>query len=322
MTPITILTPSFNQAQYIRATIDSVLSQDFPDFEYLVVDGGSNDGTVDILKSYSDPRMRWISERDKGQTDALNKGLRATSGEILTWINSDDVLLPGSVRFMVETFATRPEIDMLYGDVNIIDSAGSVLYVSASDPLSLEAAVTGDFTVMQQGSAWRRRVTEQIGDFVEDLHFALDGEYWMRMKLAGFRLEYIPGIRAEFRMHDASKTISLRRRFIDDWKKVLDRLYADPTLPEHVRRYQPVAQEFLDWQYAKVDYSLRNYDSARPLLRRILRSKRWTRRGLASLMLVDTYLGTSLTPMATAAVRRLTGRNVEGIAPIIPKTSG
>ncbi|MBK8021794.1 MAG: hypothetical protein IPK19_10300 [Chloroflexi bacterium] len=164
---------------------------------------------------------------------------------------------------MVETFANHPEIDMFYGDVNIIDSAGSVLYISASDPLSLEAAVAGDFTVMQQ-SAWRRRVTEQIGDFVEDSHFALDGEYWMRMKLAGFRLEYIPGIRAEFRMHDASKTISLRRRFIDDWKKVLDRLYADPTLPEHVRRYRPMAQEFLEWQYAKVDYSLRDYDSARP----------------------------------------------------------
>ncbi|MBK8020940.1 MAG: glycosyltransferase [Chloroflexi bacterium] len=152
MTPITILTPSYNQAQYIRATIDSVLGQDFPDFEYLVVDGGSTDGTVDILKSYSDPRMRWISERDKGQTDALNRGLRMTSGEILTWINSDDVLLPGAVRFMVETFASRPEIDMFYGDVNIIDSAGNVLYVSPSDPLSLEAAVTGDFTVMQQGS--------------------------------------------------------------------------------------------------------------------------------------------------------------------------
>ncbi|MBK8020941.1 MAG: hypothetical protein IPK19_05795 [Chloroflexi bacterium] len=144
----------------------------------------------------------------------------------------------------------------------------------------------------------------------------------MRMKLAGFRVKYIPGIRAEFRMHDASKTISLRRRFIDDWKAVFDRLYADPALPEHVRRCQPAAQEFLDWQYAKVDYSLRNYDSARPHLRRILRSKRWTRRGLAALMLTDTYLGTSLTPLATAAVRRLTGRNVEGIAPIIPKTSG
>src|SRR5690606_5120707 len=104
---ISIITPSYNQAQYIQATIDSVLSQDYVDIEYVIVDGGSTDGTVEILKSLNDPRVRWISERDAGQPDALNKGLRMTRGEIVTFINSDDLLLPGAVRFAAEYFASH-----------------------------------------------------------------------------------------------------------------------------------------------------------------------------------------------------------------------
>ncbi|MBL8132611.1 MAG: glycosyltransferase [Anaerolineae bacterium] len=322
MPPITILTPSYNQAQYIRATIDSVLSQDYADFEYLVIDGGSTDGTVDILKSYSDPRMTWVSERDKGQADALNKGLRLTSGAVLTWINSDDTLLPGAVRFMVDYFAQHPQVDMLYGDANLIDSAGASLGLSASDVLTREVAVTGDFTLMQQGSAWRRRASETLGGFRDDLHYVFDAEYWVRMLLAGFRVEYVPGVRAEFRMHDASKTISQRRRFVDDWRQVIDRLYADPALPEALRRLRPAAQEFLDWQYAKIDYAARDYAAARPALQRVLRAGRPTRRVMAAVMLTDVYLGTSFAPLAAAAFRRLTGRNIEGVTPTLPGTGG
>lgn len=294
-----------------------MLSQDYTDFEYVVMDAGSTDGTVEILKLYSDPRMRWVSEPDNGQADALNKGLRMTTGSLLTWINSDDVLLPGALNTLVDYFDQHPEADMVYGDVNIISSAGEFITVSQSDQLTPQTAVTGELTVMQQGGMWRRTVTDAIGGFADDLHFVFDAEYWVRMIVKGYRVVHLPGVRAAFRMHDTSKTVSQRRRFVEEWTKVFDRLYADPSLPADLRSLRADADAFLDWQFAKADWRVKAYQSARPYLMRTLRSKRLTRRGLSALMLIDSYLGTPFTMSAVALIQRLTGRGIETLNPML-----
>jgi glycosyltransferase involved in cell wall biosynthesis len=122
---VSIITPSFNQAGFIERTIQSVLSQDYPNIEYLVIDGGSNDETLEVLKKY-EGRLQWISEKDSGQSEAINKGYRMATGEILTWLNSDDTLLPGAVSKAVAYFDEHPDVMMIYGEGYIIDENDKV----------------------------------------------------------------------------------------------------------------------------------------------------------------------------------------------------
>ncbi|MCJ7735245.1 MAG: glycosyltransferase, partial [Anaerolineales bacterium] len=121
---VSIVTPSFNQQQYLEQTIQSVLDQDYPALEYFVVDGGSNDGSIEIIKKYQDQLSGWISEPDQGQSDAINKGFARSQGEIMAWLNSDDIYLPGAIRSAVAFLQDNPEVGMVYGDTNLIDGTG------------------------------------------------------------------------------------------------------------------------------------------------------------------------------------------------------
>lgn len=310
MPQVSIITPSYNQAQFIGATIASVLSQAV-DLEYFIIDGGSTDGTVDILRAQTDPRLHWVSEKDSGQANAINKGLARATGEFITFINSDDVLLPGAMAFALEYFTAHPQADLIYGDVNLVDAAGGLLRVSPSVPYSLPAALTGAMTVMQQGSVWRRRVTERIGGMDERLHYVFDAEYWLRAALAGFDVRYVPGVRAEFRMHGASKSVSQARRFLDDWAGVFERAFADPALPPDLRALRPQADAYLDWHYGKFDWANKQFSAARPRLWRTLRTGRPTRRALAAAMLFDSYANTHTAQGAARLFTRFTGTPIE-----------
>ena len=137
-----IITPSYNQGEYIEETIQSVLSIDYPNIEYWVIDGGSSDDTVSILSKYeSDPRFNWLSELDRGQSDAINKGFVRCRGDIWTWINSDDLLLPYSVLEAVEFFKSHPAIDIMYGDLEFIECNGTVIRKIAGDSFDLRKLV-------------------------------------------------------------------------------------------------------------------------------------------------------------------------------------
>jgi len=285
------------------------LTQDYAQIEYLVIDGGSTDGTVDLLRRYNDPRMTWVTEKDHGQSDALNKGLLRSTGEIITFINSDDLLMPGVIQFAVNYFNDHPETDALYGDGEFIDAEGKYLSAFKSAPYDLPFAILGGQALVQPGTFWRRRVTDAVGLFDTSLHYRFDFDYWLRMGLSGFQLDYVPGKRAAYRLHSASKTVSQSDRFLGDWEKIVHRIFTRQDLSPELRRLQPEVEEYLEWHKAKARWLKGERVEARPLLRPFLIRKRWGRRALAASMLVDVYFHTSLTNLVASIFTKITGRN-------------
>jgi glycosyltransferase involved in cell wall biosynthesis len=307
---VSVITPSYNQASYIRHTIDSVLTQDYPNIEYFVFDGGSTDGTIEILDSYSDPRMKWVSQPDKGQSDAINQGLQAANGDIMTFINSDDILLPGVISFVVRYFELHTDVDLIHGDTEYIDRDGNLLKVVRSMPYDIVRHLCMQFPFVQQGTFWRRCVYERVGEFDADMHYSFDADYWIRVYLDGCRIEYVPGVRSQFRLHETSKSISLVENFLIDRHAILNKVFADPTLPADLLANETSVRAYVEWDTAKLYWAQRRYDEARPLLHKTRHGGRTRWRILATLMLLETYTGTRMTSKLFNAYRMLTGRRV------------
>ncbi len=200
---VTIITPSYNQGRFLEATLRSVLEQDYPNLEYLVVDGASTDGSVDILRRYADRLTWWASEKDSGQSEAVNKGLRRARGEFVGWLNSDDVYLPGVVSAAIAAFRSRPEAAVVYGDALAIDADGKSFNVMRARQYSLADLLA--FNVICQPAAFMRRsVLEQAGYLNPAYHLLMDSLLWMNMaRLAP--LVYVPQTWAGARYHDQAK---------------------------------------------------------------------------------------------------------------------
>lgn len=204
---ISVVTPSYNQGKYIKDTIDSVLSQNYPNLEYIVMDGGSTDGTVEILKSYG-KKLKWESKKDRGQTHAINKGLNLATGEILAYLNSDDIYLPGALKRVGEYYQ-KTKADWITGDCLTISEDGSPsknnwlisgykrFLMFLYSPLTLKIA---DSMLPQPSTFWSRRAWEKVGKFNEEYHYVMDYDYWLRMckyykphdlklALSGFRFQ-------------------------------------------------------------------------------------------------------------------------------------
>jgi len=201
---VSIVTPSFNQGAFIHQTIESVLQQDYPHIDYRVIDGGSTDETVAILKSYED-RVQWVSEKDRGQAHAINKGMAQARGEIRTYLNSDDLLRPGAVSRVAQHFQERPACDFVYGRDALIDAEGQYIGMYPTEDYSFERLV--DCCCISQPAAfWRKRVADRIGAFNESLHLVLDYDYWLRAGRAGVLFEHIPDVLAHTRIHRQAKS--------------------------------------------------------------------------------------------------------------------
>jgi glycosyltransferase involved in cell wall biosynthesis len=204
---VSIVTPSYNQGHYIEETIQSVLNQDYANLEYMVVDGGSSDNTVDILKQY-EGCLAWISEKDRGQADAINKGFRMAKGEILAWLNSDDTYVPGAIRKAVQYFEAHPEVGLLYGEGYHIDEDGDVIERYYTEPFDYQRL--GEICFICQPTVFMRaEVVRTIGPLDLDLHYCLDYEYWMRVAKR-FRVGYLNEYLANSRLHTDTKTLSKR----------------------------------------------------------------------------------------------------------------
>lgn len=218
---VSIVTPSYNQGRFIRRTIDSVLSQSYLNIEYQVVDGGSTDETVEILRSYGE-RLRWVSEPDQGQADAINKGLAQTSGEIRAYLNSDDTLAPGAIERVVHFFQEHPECDLVYGDADYIDADDKVTgrYKTAEYSLDKLAA---DCIICQPAAFWRRRMAERVGPFDAALHYVMDYDYWLRIAQAGGNIQFLPIKLAHSRLYAETKTLSGRAKIFKETFEVCRR---------------------------------------------------------------------------------------------------
>ena len=203
---VSILTPSFNQAPYLEETIQSVLSQDHPRLEYMIVDGGSTDGSIEVIKKYEHKLAWWVSEKDKGQTDAINKGFARASGEILAWINSDDTYEPGAVSAAVKYLQERPNVGMVYGDCNFINEAGRVIGRFNSAQTNYRLLRQGYAHIPQQTMFFRADLWKQVGPLDPSFYFAMDYDLWTRIA-ARMEIKYIPQTWANFRLHTSGKTI-------------------------------------------------------------------------------------------------------------------
>lgn len=236
---VSIVTPSFNQADFLEATILSVLGQNYPRIEYIVIDGGSTDGSVEIVEKYASnsadvhafggSKLRhsitsWVSERDRGQTDAINKGFAKATGDILAWINSDDTYNPGAVSEAVKFLNENPGMAMVYADCNFIDEQGRVIGKFASRQTDYQKLRTGYVHIPQQTMFFRAKYWRQLGPLDPSFYFAMDYDLWVRIAKHA-PIKYLPGRTwANFRIHTSSKTN------VDDergWKEMLRIHYRD-----------------------------------------------------------------------------------------------
>lgn len=203
---VSIVTPSFMQAEYIGRTIESVLGQNYPDLEYFVQDGGSQDGTVEVLKGYANRLAGWESQPDGGQSQAINLGFAHTTGEIMAWLNSDDMLLPGAISTIVDYFNRHPEVDVVYGDRLLIDESDMEIGRWIMPGHDSEVLSWVDY-VPQETLFWRRRIWDRVGGQIdESFKFAMDWDLLVRFRAAGARFAHIPRFLGAFRIHEHQKT--------------------------------------------------------------------------------------------------------------------
>lgn len=221
---VSIVTPSFNQAAFLEETIRSVLAQDYPRLQYLIVDGGSTDGSLDIIQKYAHKLAWWVSEKDQGQTDALNKGFARAGGQILAWLNSDDTYQPGAVSAAVQFLVEHPEVGLVYADANFIDKNGKRIGQFPAAQTDYRRLRQGYVHIPQQTTFFRADLWRQVGPLDPSFYFAMDYDLWVRIaRLAPLR--YMPGQTwANFRLHASGKTLLADDRC---WPEMLRVHYRD-----------------------------------------------------------------------------------------------
>lgn len=220
---VSIVTPSFNQARFLEATIQSVLSQNYPRLEYIIVDGGSTDSSVDIIKKYENKLSWWVSEKDKGQTDAINKGFARAKGDILAWLNSDDTYEPDAIWNAVKILQPNPEIGLLYGDANFINEGGKVIGKFNAAQTDLKRLREGYVHIPQQASFFRGNLWREVGPLDPSFYFAMDYDLWIRLATRS-QVKYVPQTWANFRLHTAGKTTAADDRC---WPEMIRVHYRD-----------------------------------------------------------------------------------------------
>jgi len=204
---VSIVTPSYNQAPFLEATIRSVLDQDYTPIEYFIIDGGSTDGSLQIIQRYADCLAGWVSEPDHGQTDALNKGFAMAKGDILAWLNSDDTYEAGAVSGAVAYLQEHPEAGMVYGDASFVDTAGRVIGKFPARQTDYTRLRQGYVHIPQQASFFRGDLWRRVGPLDPSYYFAMDYDLWVRLAAVA-PLHYHPRTWANFRLHGGGKTIA------------------------------------------------------------------------------------------------------------------
>lgn len=245
---VSIITPSFNQARYLEQTMCSVLDQQGVDLEYIVVDGGSADGSQDIIRKYAGRLAWWVSEKDRGQTDAINKGFARASGQVLAWLNSDDTYQPGALREALDYLDMHPEVGLVYGDANYIDENGRVIGRFPAAQTDYDRLRQGYVHIPQQSAFFRADLWRKVGPLDPSFYFAMDYDLWVRLAREA-PIAYHPRLWANFRLHSGAKTIAADDRC---WPEMLRVHYRDggSRLSLIVLKYwiRKLAAPYINWR--------------------------------------------------------------------------
>lgn len=231
---ISIVTPSLNQGQYIEETIRSVILQGYPNLEYVIIDGGSSDKSVDIIKKYENWITYWISEKDQGQTQAINKGFRRINGEIVAWLNSDDFYSAEAFLKVAIKFMNFSDVDMIYGDMlEIFEETGRTRLIKGH-AFSIIDQIRSKF-IMQPTCFWRSNLFSKIGYLDETYQYVFDLEYFIR---AGFRvrIRYLPVLLSFFRIHSGAKTRQINTRSTHEGIRMYENLFSNSQLPINISK--------------------------------------------------------------------------------------
>lgn len=230
---ISIVTPSYNQASYLEQTIYSVLNQRYDNLEYIVIDGGSNDASIEIIRRYEQFISHWVSEPDRGQVHALNKGLEKCTGEIFAFLNSDDVYLPGAFSAVIDYFHVHPECSWVCGDSIMFGEGHPTKLFKAIVPKSAVHALTWQSHAPQPGMFWRRDLL--LNGFDEKWNYCFDHEFYVRLLLTGYKCEHLPLPLAAYRLHSTSKTVAESNKFDQEFDRIAEKY--EPILSWSDRRW-------------------------------------------------------------------------------------
>ena len=216
---VSIVTPSYNQGKFLERTINSVLNQDYPNIEYILIDGQSKDESFEIIQKYACWLAYWQSLPDEGQTDAINQGFDKAKGDIYAWINSDDTYEPGAIRHAVEFLQNNPDVGMVYGNCNFINAEDKIIGQFNTRQTDYKRLKRGFVHIPQQASFWRADLWKKVAPLDKSIYFAMDYDLWLRLAKIS-KLVYVPEIWANFRLHGDAKTISEDDRCWQDMIKI------------------------------------------------------------------------------------------------------
>jgi glycosyltransferase involved in cell wall biosynthesis len=216
---ITVVTPSFNQEQFLERTILSVINQDYPNLEYIIVDGGSTDGSVELIKKYEKYLTYWVSERDDGQSQAINKGLKRATGDWLAWQNSDDIFYPGAFHSLANAIRVNRQSSLIIGNMNLIDEQDHVINDLKYVKPTYQSLLAEGMVLTNQAAFWRRSLHDKIGYLDEELHYGFDFEWFLRVLQIG-KAAHVNKTWGGLRMHSQTKTSRYQILFDKEYAKI------------------------------------------------------------------------------------------------------
>ena len=237
---LSIVTPSLNQGQFLEETIRSVLLQGYPNLEFMIMDGGSTDNSVDIIKKYSPWISYWVSERDQGQSDAINRGFSMAKGEFVAWLNSDDVFLPGCIRKILDTFRNIPTAGMVFGDVEVINENGNRIGKFEPVDYCFDDLLSFRQIIPQQAAFFRKEVAFSVGLLNTDLDYAMDHDFFIKIGYS-FPIVRVSEIIAQFRLSQMNKGVLQRSKWAAEFVKILENFYQRADLPPKVLKIKQKA---------------------------------------------------------------------------------
>ena len=279
---ISIVTPSFNQGQYLEETILSVLNQDYPALEFFIIDGGSTDGSVEIIKKYAHRLTYWESKPDRGQSHAINKGFRMASGEIVAWLNSDDLLAPGALKVVAQAWQKNPRLGLISGQTEIIDQAGKPTgNVFGSEPNVINSLLSSENPVSQPSTFFSTSALKEVGFLDETLHMSMDWDLWLRIG-ARFPMLFITKILSKSRTWEMTKTRTQLVRSGPEHIRIVKNFFKqNPDFLTSIQKRQALGSGYLrkgrldyeagKWLFFRLDLLIAIYYGIKPTQRKDLK---------------------------------------------------